>query len=267
MKSKPQAYTINLARITILLLLSGIISLISSIYYDSQIIALIGLGLTFWGALFLFLRPGKQVDASLLYSAAIPAYLTIDRIIKELTEEGKAHYIPPYPKDVYLPEYLKGLKEAVVFVSTEKNSKMPPIEEIAKGEFISKKSNGVLLSPPGLGLLTHIEEQFKIDFTKMELNDLCIVLPRIILQDLNLAKNIEMEPKKDQIRLRILDSVYKNLYSVQNNLKSVDLLGCPIISACACALAKTSGKTVTIQKQRASSDYMTIEAWYEITQG
>jgi len=242
-------------------------SLVFSIYSESQVTALIGLGLTFWGVLFLFLKPAKHVDASLLYSASIPAYLTTDRIIKELEGKGKAYYIPPYPKDVYLPDYLKGLKETVVFVSAEEHIKMPPIEELAKGKFISKNSEGVLLAPPGLGLLTQIEQQFNLDFTKMELNDLCTVLPRIILQDLNLAKDMAMEPKKDQIYLRIIDSLYKNFYSVQNNLKSVDLLGCPIVSACACALAKTSGKTVTIQKQQVAPDGMTIEAWYSIMQG
>lgn len=254
-------------RISILFLVSGTLSLIFSIYLESQILAFIGLGLTFWGALFLLLKPAKHVEGSLLYSAAVSAYLTTDRIIKELEEKGKAYYIPPYPKDVYLPDYLKGLKEAVVFVSIEKNTEMPPIEELAKGKFISENPEGMLLAPPGLGLLTQIEQQFNVDFTKMELNDLCTFLPHIMLQDLNLAKDMEMEPKKDQIYLKIFDSLYKKFYSVQNNLKSVNLLGCPIVSAGACALAKTSGKTVTIQKQQVSPDGLTIEVWYRIVQG
>ena len=199
MKSKRRIGGAVSIRISILFLISGTLSLVLSIYSESQVIALIGLGLTFWGALFLLLKPTKHVEGSLLYSAAVSAYLTTDRIIKELEGKGKAYHIPPYPKDVYLPDYLTGLKETVVFVSIEKHSEMPPIEELAKGKFISEKSGGALLTPPGLGLLTQIEQQFNVDFTKMELNELYTVLPRIIMQDLDLAKDMEMEPKKDKI--------------------------------------------------------------------
>jgi hypothetical protein len=230
-------------------------------------LALIGLGLTFWGALFLLLKPPKLVEGSLLYNAAVSAYLTTDRIISDFKYKGRGYYIPPYPKDVYLPEHLKGLKEAVVFISAENDSEMPPIEVIAKGKFTSENPKGVLLAPPGSGLLTQIEEKSNVDFTKVDLNELCTLMPRSILQDLNLAKEMEMEPNENQVYLKIFDSLYKNLYSLQTNLKSVNLLGCPIVSAVACALAKTSAKTITIQKLQVSPDGLTIEVWYRIVQG
>ena len=267
LKSKRRIGSAVSGRISVSFLISGLMALIFSIYSESQILALIGLGLTFWGVLFLLLKPAKRVEANLLYSAAVSAYSTTDRIIKDFKYKGKGYYIPPYPKGVYLPEYLKGLKDSVVFVSAKKSSKMPPIEEIAKGKFISTKPKGVLLMPPGSGLLSQIEEKLNVDFTKMELNDLCAVLPRFIMQDFNLAKEMEMEPNENQVHLKIFDSLYKNLYNVQNSLKSVNLLGCPIVSAGACALAKTSGKTVTIQKQQVSPDGLTIEVWYRIVQG
>ena len=106
-----------------------------------------------------------------------------------------------------------------------------------------------------------------MDFTKIELNELCEVLPTFIMQDLNLAKEMAMELNGDQVHMKMFDSLYKNLYSLQNNLKSVNFLGCPIASAVACALAKTSGRTVTIQKQRVSPDGLAIEVWYRIIQG
>ena len=80
-----------------------------------------------------------------------------------------------------------------------------------------------------------------MDFTKIELNELCEVLPGLVLRDLNLAKTMAMELNGDKVRLKMFDSLYRNLYSLRNNLKSVDLLGCPIASAVACALAKASG--------------------------
>jgi len=255
------------SKITMLLLIAGILSLVFSMYSESQILALIGLGLTFWGALFLLLKPVNFVEGSLLYNSAVSTYLTIDRIIGDFEYKGKGYYIPPYPKDVYLPDYLKGLKASVVFISAEKDATMPSIEEMAKGKFISRTPKGVLLTPPGLGILTQIEEKLKLDFTKIELNELCAVLPTLILQDLNLAKEMAMELKGDQVHLKIVGSLYKDLYSVRNNFKSVDLLGCPIASAVACVLAETSGRTVTIQKKQVSPDGLAVDVWYRMVQG
>ena len=254
------------SRISVLFLVSGILSLAFSIYSDSQVLALIGLGLTFWGVLFLLLQPLKLVKGSLLYNSTVSTYTTIDRIVNDLKYKGKGSYIPPYPKDVYLPEYLKGLKDPIVFIPAENGSAMPSIEEIATGKFLSKNPKGVLVAPPGSGILTQIEEKLNVDFTKMELTELCAVLPTFILQDLNLAKEMTLELNGDQAHLKIVDSLFKNLYNVRNNLKSVTLVGCPIASAVACALAKTSGRTVSIQKQELSPDGLAIEVWYNILQ-
>jgi len=239
-------------------------SLVFSMYSGSQILAFIGLGLTFWGALFLLLKPANFVEGSLLYNSAVSTYSSIDRIIGEFSYKEKGYYIPPYPKDVYLPEYLKGLKASVVFISDEKDTTMPSIEEMAKGKFISKNPQGILLTPPGSGILTQVEEKLKLDFTKIELNELCAILPSLILQDLNLAKEMAMELNGDQVHVNIVNSLYQNLYNMQNNSKSVDLLGCPLVSAVACALANSSGRTVSIQKKQVSPDGSALDVWYHI---
>jgi hypothetical protein len=267
LKLKRQVTRSGIGKIIILLLISGILSLIFSIYATSQVLALIGLGLTFWGILFIFLTPVKFVEGSLLYKTGVSSYLTIDRIINDFNLKGRGYYVPPYPKDVYLPEYLRGLKDSVVFISTEKSDTMPSIEEMAKGKFVSKNPKGVLITPPGSGVLTQIEEKSKVDFTKITLNELGEVLPRLILQDLNLAKEMAVAITGDQVHIQIVDSLYKNLYSARSNLKSVALLGCPIASAVACALAKTSGRTITIQKHQVSPDGLAVDIWYNIVQG
>ena len=159
------------------------------------------------------------------------------------------------------------MKASVVFISAEKDATMPSIEEMAKGKFISRTPKGVLLTPPGSGILTQIEEKLKVDFTKIELNELCAVLPTLILQDLNLAKEMAMELKGDQAHLKIVGSLYKDLYNVRNNFKSVDILGCPIASAVACVLAEASGRTVAIQKKQVSPDGVAVDVWYRMVQG
>jgi len=254
-------------RIGVVFLLSGILSLVFSIIAESQIPALIGLGLTFWGALFFLFTPVRYVKGSLLGDTAVASYSTIDRIIKNFKNIEKGYYIPPYPKDVYLPDHLKGLKDPIVFISAEKNVVMPSIEELAEGKFLLEKTKGILVAPPGLGLLFQIEKTLSIDYAKIELAELCEALPRSILENFNLAKDIVITPKENYIDMKIFGSIYTNLYSAENSLKSIVFLGCPLVSAITCVLAKASGKAVAIEKQQVSPDGLTIEVRYSFFQG
>ena len=212
--------------------------MIFSIYSESQVFALIGLGLVFWGALFVLMRPMKLVEATLLYNTSISTYLTTDRIINDLGYKGKVYYIPPYPENVYIPEYLKGLKASVAFISANDDGKMPSVEEMAKGKFLSKGKKGVLLAPPGLGVLNEIEDKTKANFTDMSLDKLCDILPTFILQDLNLVKDLTMELDGDHVHLTMFNSLYKDLYSSKSNLKSIDFLGLPHCKRCGMCYCK-----------------------------
>ncbi|MEM2440281.1 MAG: hypothetical protein QW493_03595, partial [Candidatus Bathyarchaeia archaeon] len=207
------------------------------------------------------------VHSSLVDSTALPIYKTIDRIIVDLKYGGKSYYIPPYPKEVYLPDYLKGLKDPVVFISADTGG-MPSIEELAKSKFLLKNPNGICVAPPGLGLLAQFERELRRDLAKFQLTELCETLPSIIVEGLELAREVEMRIEADgQVYIKMLDSTYKNLYSLEENLKSVHLLGCPIASAIACALAKVSGKMVMILRDNMSADGKTLEVWYRLMEG
>jgi hypothetical protein len=249
-------------KIGIAFLIPGVLSLIYSILKESQILAFIGLTLTFWGALFFFIKPVRYVKGNLLDSVASSSYITIDRIIKDLNFKGKSYYIPPYPKDAYLPEHLKGLKEMVVFISAYPESSMPPIEEMAKSKFMIKNPNGICISPPGLGILDQMEKELRTDTTNIDIETLIENLPSILTENLQLAKEIEMKKENSKIYLKITNSIYKKLYTKKQNLKSIHFLGCPLASAIACAIAKATGKAVTIHQNKVSAEGETMEFWY-----
>jgi len=255
------------SKIGLTLLIIGALVLTASFVAASTLLAFIGLGLTFWGVLFLFAKPIKFVRSTLLDFTALSAYTTIDRIIDDLNYKGKPVYIPPYPKEAYLPEYLKGLKEMVVFFSAGDVATMPTIEEMAKRQFLVKNPEGICVTPPGLGLLNLFEKELRADFTKIDLDGLYNSLRTVILNNLELASNFEIDAEKELIRVKVTDSVYKDLYSIEHKLKSIHSVGCPLTSAVACALAKTTGKLVTIAKSNISSDLRTIEVWYQTLEG
>ena len=250
-------------KIGFILLAIGALTLVGSVIQTSTVLAFIGLGLTFWGALFLFARPVKFVRGTLLDSTAISSYTTIDRIIEDLSYKGKPIYVPPYPKEAYLPQYLKGLKEMTVFIPAKDIVAMPTIEEMAKKQFLLKNPKGICIAPPGYGLANLFEKELKTEFTQIDLDTLYNSLPTIIVKNLELATEIEINPEKDLIHVKIIDSVYKDLYSKEQDFKSIHPIGCPLTSAIACALAKTTGKLVAIVKDTISPDSKTIEVWYQ----
>lgn len=253
-------------KIGMVFMVIGVLSLAFSVISNSQVLAFIGLGLTFWGALFFLVRPLTYVKGSLLEATAVSSYVTVDRITRDLKYKGKGLYIPPYPKEVYLPEHLKGLKEMIVYISAENTDTMPSIEEIAGSKFVIENPEGITITPPGLGLLNQFEKESRIDPTKTDLENLCETLPLLILENFQLAKEIEMKAENGQVYLKVSDSIYKNLYR-EESLKSVHSLGCPLVSAIACAIAKTTGKIVTINSLKVSPEAETIEVLYSFIKG
>lgn len=254
------AFQIGLA-----LAVPGVLSLAFSILKQSSPLALIGLGLTFWGALFFLVRPIAYVRGSLLNTASEPLYSTIDRIITDLNLRGNGLYVSPYPREVYLPEHLRGLKETVVFISADTGTALPSIEEMATGKFVTRNPKGIILIPPGSGLMGQFEKSMGTDFTQRGVEDMCATLPQQILQNFQLAKDVEMRTENGQVNLKTTESVYGNLYQ-DKRLKSVRLLGCPLASAVACAIAKASGKSVTIQSINTSPETETIQIQYSIVE-
>jgi hypothetical protein len=254
------------SRIGLVFAVPGILSLAFSVITGSQVLAFIGLGLTFWGALFFLVRPIAYVRGSLLGMTAVTLYSTIDRIIKDLNYKGNGLYVPPYPRDVYLPEHLRGLKESIVFISADANSGPPSVEEIASSKFMTKRPKGICITAPGSGLVDQFEKMLRTDLTKMNLEDLCASLPQIILENFQLAKEIEMKTEDHRVILKTSDSVFKNLY-VEEGPRSVRLLGCPLVSAVASALGKTTGKATLIESINTSPDVQTIEVSYSFKEG
>lgn len=247
--------------IGVIFLVAGIAALLVSIFLTSQTVALVGLGLSFWGALFILIAPSHYVKGTLLVSSAISTYLTIDRIIGDYKYHGQAYYIPPYSQEGYLPEHLKGLRETVAFVSAKKEATMPAIEEIAASKFMLSNKKGVLIAAPGLGLLAEAYKRMKRT-PKMDISDLCETFPKIMMGDFALAKEIVMHAETEKVKLIIRDSLYMDLYAPESDLKSISILGCPLASAIACSIANNTGKSVTIQETKVSPEDLTVEIEY-----
>lgn len=213
-----------------------------------QIAAFIGLGLTFWGAVLTLTRNGKHVESSILDATARSSYSTIDRIFNDLKYNGQGYYLPACPRDVLLPDYLRNLKEPVVYISERFDWKLS-IDELASGKMFSAKNHGFFISSPGSGILYEIEKQLKQDLSNVNPADLAEVLPKCLSENLNLVRNAEMTLTPTGANFKAVGIIYDALYNSETKPRSVGILGCPVVSAVASALAKSTGKTVIVKEQ------------------
>lgn len=234
----------------------GIIALVSSIIYNSSILALIGLGLTLCGGLFLYVRAARYVKEDVLDSTAISSLMIIDKILTELNYKGKGIYLPP--------RHLKELKESIVFVPARKEVLIPPAKDVAQGKLFLNP-HGICLTTPGQGLLTLYEEKLGTDLSKTNLNYLKNNLPKLLIEDLEILEDLEIEEQGDKVHVKMRLSAYKGLCSqVRKQTDICSRLGCPLCSSIAGALAKATDKAVVIERNEVSSEGKTVEKWYSL---
>lgn len=241
------------------LLLLGLTALVFSILFTLSVLALVGLGITFWGSLLLFIKPVRYVKSSLLDSTTLSLLTTINQVIEESNSKGKAIYLPP--------KHLEEIRSGKVFISYEKGSSVPPPENVAEEKVFSKNPKGMCFTPPGVALVNLFEDLLGTSFTKVEVNYLQDKLPRLFIEDLEIAEDLEINVKGSNIHLRIVGSTYRNLCKQARNLSNIcGSLGCPLCSSFACALARATGKPIIIEKTEPSEDGETVEAYYRVIQ-
>lgn len=237
------------------ILLCGIVALVNSIIFASSILAFIGLGLTFWGALLIYLRQEKYVKAMIIDSTAISSIENLDKIITELKYKGKGIHLPP--------EYFKDPSE-LVYIPKKEGTKIPRAGETS-GEVFSQKMQGMFITPPGLGLTNYFENELGKNFAKADLKHLQNNLPKLFMENLEIAEDLEIQIENNTFHVKIINSVYKDLCSKARKFSSIcGSVGCPICSAIACALTRATGKPVVVAKDNSSADGKIIDIQYMI---
>jgi hypothetical protein len=117
----------------------------------------------------------------------------------------------------------------------------------------------------------------------MNLDNLQQTLPKLLIEDLDLATDLEIqqtsstlnkpvdatisqvEAKHDRIHAKITTGAYAETCKTAQQLPAIYAnIGCPLTSAIACAIAKTTGKPTTIETQQIGKDGRTIETDYRI---
>jgi hypothetical protein len=260
--------------IGLILLILGITSLLGSIAYSSTIPALIGLGLIFWGIIITYIQTSEYIERRILDATVVPLMTTLDETLKTLEYKGKAVYLPP--------KYLNSPETPKIYVSRQVTAALPPPDITQKLEIEPSHRNtqGMLILPPGAELTRLFETSLGTSFLNIKLQDLQQRLPKVLIEDLEVVTDIEIKTPanietettaenaradEDRILVKFTTATYKNTCKKATELSAIYAnVGCPLTSALASALAKTTGKPVTIEKQQVSEDGATTQTEYRI---
>jgi len=237
----------------------GAISLVASILSVSQILAFIGLGLIFWGAILTYIQTGEYIKENLLGATVLPSLSLLNQMIEELDYQGKAIYLPP--------KYLKDPEASKAYIPKQKDGKLPTPEQIQEREakLFIENPTGLLLTPAGAELTKLFEKTLETSFTRIDLQYLQQNMPKLFIEDLEIAQTFEIKTENNKVHVKIENSAYKNLSKEAKKLSNIySALGCPISSAVACALAKATGKPIVIENQQTSEDGKNMEIEYRI---
>jgi hypothetical protein len=240
-----------------ILLSMGAALLLLSIIYSSSIPAFIGLGLVFWGIILSYIRNEQYVKEPIFEATAMSSIATLDQMIQEMGYAGKAVYLSP--------RYFKDPEAGKAYIPKQKEGQLPTPEQIQNQEtrvFI-ENPQGILVTPPGAELTKLFERNLGISFTRVDMTYVEQKLPKLLVEDLEIAQEVQIKIEGSKITIDTKDSVYKNLSTETKRFPNVyNSLGSPLSSAFACALAKATGKPIIIENETASEDGKSIKIEY-----
>jgi hypothetical protein len=258
------------------MLLLGAISLIVSIGYNLSVFAFIGLGLIFWGAILLYIKPERQAIEVFQEAVLSLSLITLNQMILELGYKGDVTYLPP--------KYFTNPETTKIWISKYKNTSLPTPDLIQpyENQPVIRTAQGLLITPPVVQLSKLMEKSLGTTFIKTDLRNLQQRLPRLFIEDLEIAENLEIqeennptntkenpvfrtEMKDTIIHAKITKPIYGDMFrSAEDPAQTASPIGDPLCSAIAIALTKATGKPVRIANTKSTEKVDTIEATYRI---
>jgi hypothetical protein len=225
----------------IVMIAIGVGLIITSAFIASSYLAVLGTAAIFWGAILFYITPSKQVPLTVLDALANSSLDNIERLLFEFNSNEKGVYLPP--------KSLKNAESSLIFIPRTPQTPLPSAEENDEVLYLEQK-DGLFLTPPGKGLLQLFEKEGATSFIKIDLQTFEKTFPKILVEDLELAENIEIVSEQKDVKITITGNVFSEICEQTNdNPLAHAQVGCILTSALACALAKASGKPIIIENE------------------
>jgi hypothetical protein len=232
------------------------LTVISAIYLSS-FLAVLGVGIVFWGAILFYITPARHVPLTLLSASAAVNATNTEKILTELNLAEKGRYLPP--------KYLKNHESSLVFIPERLYQRLPRISETTEERLRFRNQAGLFLTPPGVGLSKLFEQALGVSFAKIDLACMQQNFPKLLTEGMELVETADIQIQNDRVTLEITGSILAGICQETRKLpRTHEAVGCLLSSAVACALAKATGKAVTIEKETQTPDNKTTRIEFQI---
>ncbi|MGA3059136.1 MAG: hypothetical protein ABSD92_02075 [Candidatus Bathyarchaeia archaeon] len=237
-------------------LMTGVVMMLLSTLNGSSFLAILGISVAFWSVLLLFFTPTKHTFLALLRASANAGGSNIERSLIEFDSAEKGVYLPP--------QNLLKYESSLVFVRKTPQTPLPASSETNDKLFTSEK-NGLLLTPPGLALSLMFEQELGLSFRKIILPQMQTMIAKLV-QNLKFAEDVKVRMQDKTITIEVTGSIFNVLCQETrlNQPRTHEQVGCILVSAFACAFAKSSDKPITIQKDTLNAETKTLVAEYRM---
>ncbi|MCW4030138.1 MAG: hypothetical protein NWE92_10895 [Candidatus Bathyarchaeota archaeon] len=238
-----------------LLITLGIMIVVVSAFSGSSFLAILGTAVAFWGAILFYLTPVKHLPLTLAESMANCNNQNIERVLSDFGSAEKGIYLPP--------KNLDNSESSLIFISGKSQTPSTPIADVTSPH---PNKDGLFITPSGFELSQLFEKELNTSFTRLDLKQFADALPKLLVDNLEVAKTIELSYSGNTVSAIITDTVFESICKKT----SVDYphihtqMGCLFSSAIACALAKVTGKPVIIQNETVNQENKTITIEYQM---
>jgi hypothetical protein len=199
-----------------------------------------GFGAFLIGLLLAYLSFVPSVPSELLGETLRPAMNNLEALLRRFKVNAYATYIHPNSKAASFRVFIPLSEHAAAKPPSLKNTNEIVIVPSDSGV------NGLLLEPPGAGLLALIERESGQEIASVELTGLQEVLSVGIIRSLELASSIKLTFEGPEVHLLVEgDALWKFTKELAEKAPIMcERIGCPICSLVACALTKSSRRDV-----------------------
>jgi len=251
----------------------GSASLASSFIWSSPVLTFIGLGLTLWGVLLMYISPSRHVRAELLNSISSSMQKSIENLVAYMGYTGQVVFFHPKSLTglgqgfVFIPHYaakgagvLNSNLDALNALPYDSEKSIPPV-------YLDPK--GVFLASPSQGMVDLFEKELGINFATVDLAFVQENLPKLLIEELKVVDDFSiLEDNGNGVSIVMKSKGGPCTDMCQIMSKDARLgnhLACPLCSAIALVVSKVWGKPIIIKATAITGDSEITTTYVELT--
>lgn len=230
--------------------------LIVSYLSSSVILTFIGLGLTLWGLLLLYIYQPRSIPRKVFDVLSFSMVRSMDAILRKFYHEDNIiHYY--HAND-------DSFAQGRVYFVEKPHEALRNYGQLNNQEISRNDLNGTSILSPSQGLLELFEEELNVNLAKVDFPFLERALPDILVEELKLVDYFLIEANDDTFAIQFSGEPSVHLCRLINEKSKIGYrIGCPVCSVLALALSKYTGRPIRIKQTTTEGDGGNIRTVYE----